>query len=409
MKYATIVPLIGGMTLSGIKATGGIKPSAILTYSPFTDNELSLRNYLPDVPYHVLDVDGDIDAGKDFDFISALCPCAGLSLLNKGDDKTKEQANSWMFKTTEHVLGHLKPRVFWGENAPALYALNNKYGTAVRNKLQALAERHGYTMSYYYTSTHFHGIPQKRLRTFYFFWREDGMVPEFSYFERPHKSYNDFMNEIPSDATQHSEYFDHAYKNLRTSRFAKFLQHKHGDSFPEVIRDYLRANNKRVISISKYVMRQDDLRNEMMDWFKANNDTRGIQYLDRIIQKFIVEGGSVWDDSPNIILPESYFNTLMGRSVSSAHPTESRALTPRECMHLMGLPMDFELKSREGKQIQMNHIFQNVPLCTSTDMTSEVLKYLNGELKMHKTNVMHQSNFTKSIEYMDVQSDLISF
>ena len=89
IKYASIVPLIGGMTLAGIKATNGIKPSAIMTYSPFKDNELSLKMYLPDVPYHVLDEDGDIDAGKDFDYISKedLDSLTKTSTMYKNGDK----------------------------------------------------------------------------------------------------------------------------------------------------------------------------------------------------------------------------------------------------------------------------------------------------------------------------------
>lgn len=409
IKYASIVPLIGGMTLAGIKATG-VKPSAIMTYSPFKDNELSLKKYLPDVPYHVLDEDGDIDAGKDYDYISALCPCAGLSLLSSGTQEVKESANSWMFKTAEHVLGHLKPKVFWGENAPALYALNNVAGTKVRQKLEDLAERHGYTLTYYFTSTHLHGVPQKRLRTFYFFWKETDQVPEMGYYNVPHKTYGEYMKEIPADATQHSEYFDEAYKTLRGSRFCKFLQHKYGDNFPEVIRDYLRENGKRVTTVCKYVLAHEDLRNEMMQWFVDNNDQKGIDYLERILNKKFVNGKNIWDDSPNIILPESCFHTLMGRSVKSAHPYESRALTPRECMHLMALPEDFTLHSRPGKRLLINHVFQNVPLCTSTDMTKEVIKYLNGELKMIKnTKVIHQNNIKRQIEKTVSTNNLISF
>jgi hypothetical protein len=133
---------------------------------------------------------------------------------------------------------------------------------------------------------------------------------------------------FPANATQHSEYFDEAYKALRGSRFCKFLQHKYGDNFPEVIRDYLRENGKRVTTVCKYVLAHEDLRNEMMQWFVDNNDQKGIDYLERILNKKFVNGKNIWDDSPNIILPESYFHTLMGRSVKSAHPYESRALTP---------------------------------------------------------------------------------
>jgi site-specific DNA-cytosine methylase len=409
IKYASIVPLIGGMTLAGIKATG-VKPSAIMTYSPFKNNELSLKKYLPDVPYHVLDEDGDIDAGKDFDFISALCPCAGLSLLSSGTQEVKEAANSWMFKTAEHVLGHLKPKVFWGENAPALYALNNAAGTKVRQKLEDLAERHGYTLTYYYTNTQLHGVPQKRLRTFYFFWKETDQVPELGYYNVPHKTYGEYMKEIPADATQHSEYFEKTYNDLRRSRFSKFLQYKYGDVFPEVIRDYLRANNKTSITICKFVLGNKNLCNEMMQWFVDNNDQKGIDYLERILNKKFVNGKNIWDDSASIFLPETHFHTLMGRTVCSAHPYESRSLTPRECMHLMALPEDFTLHSRPGKKIAINHVFQNVPLCTSTDMTKEVIKYLNGELKMIKnTKVIHQNNIKRQIEKTVSTNNLISF
>jgi hypothetical protein len=76
------------------------------------------------------------------------------------------------------------------------------------------------------------------------------------------------------------------------------------------------------------VLAHEDLRNEMMQWFVDNNDQKGIDYLERILNKKFVNGKNIWDDSPNIILPESYFHTLMGRSVKSAHPYESRALTP---------------------------------------------------------------------------------
>ena len=409
IKYASIVPLIGGMTLAGIKATG-VKPSAIMTYSPFKDNELSLKKYLPDVPYHVLDEDGDIDAGKDYDYISALCPCAGLSSLSSGTQEVKEAANSWMFKTAEHVLGHLKPKVFWGENAPALYALNNAAGTKVRQKLEDLAERHGYTLTYYYTNTQLHGVPQKRLRTFYFFWKETDQVPELGYYNVPHKTYGEYMKEIPADATQHSEYFEKTYNNLRSSRFSKFLQYKYGDVFPEVIRDYLRANNKTSITTCKYVLDNENLCNEMMQWFVDNNDQKGIKYLERILNKIKQKGKGIWDDSASIFLPETHFHTLMGRTVYSAHPYESRSLTPRECMHLMALPEDFTLHSRPGKMIAINHVFQNVPLCTSIDMTKEVIKYLNGELKMIKnTKVIHQNNIKRQIEKTVSTSNLISF
>ena len=34
---------------------------------------------------------------------------------------TDAEANQWMFKSADYVLGTIKPKVFWGENAPGLF------------------------------------------------------------------------------------------------------------------------------------------------------------------------------------------------------------------------------------------------------------------------------------------------
>ena len=60
------------------------------------------------------------------DYINGVCPCAGLSMLNtsrtsgisRGSDA---EMNKWMFQSAEYVLGRIKPKAFWGENAPGLF------------------------------------------------------------------------------------------------------------------------------------------------------------------------------------------------------------------------------------------------------------------------------------------------
>jgi hypothetical protein len=55
MKHATIVPLIGGMTL-GAEKSFGERPSFLMSYKPFYSNDRHLLNhYDNEVPYHVLD------------------------------------------------------------------------------------------------------------------------------------------------------------------------------------------------------------------------------------------------------------------------------------------------------------------------------------------------------------------
>ena len=63
MKHATIIPLIGGMTLANKKITGK-DPEVILSYSPFGANDSHINKYLPKVPYKILDDMGEDEKNK---------------------------------------------------------------------------------------------------------------------------------------------------------------------------------------------------------------------------------------------------------------------------------------------------------------------------------------------------------
>ena len=83
IKYGTIIPLIGGMTVGNKKATGN-DPSLILSYPAFGDNDQHCRTYFKDTPYVEIDVatnrtEENIKSYGKLDFMSTVCPCAGLS------------------------------------------------------------------------------------------------------------------------------------------------------------------------------------------------------------------------------------------------------------------------------------------------------------------------------------------
>jgi hypothetical protein len=71
-------------------------------------------------------------------------------------------------------------------------------------------------------------------------------------------------------------------------------------------------------------------------------------------------------------------------------------------MHLMGLPNDFDLVTTE-----LNHICQNVPVCTAADMTREVVAVLNGERKSTGARFGLQSNFKK--QFVSLESKLLGY
>lgn len=97
IKWATMIPLIGGSALGCEKATGA-KPKYHLSYSPFSKNEAHLKNYWPDVPMMYLDTSNKmIEVGnEDIDFVNSVCPCAGLSMLNVC--KTGQVGFNWCLK-----------------------------------------------------------------------------------------------------------------------------------------------------------------------------------------------------------------------------------------------------------------------------------------------------------------------
>ena len=56
------------------------------------------------------------------DYINSVCPCAGLSMLNRSKGRGSDaEANKWMFKSAKYVLERVRPKVMWGENAPMLF------------------------------------------------------------------------------------------------------------------------------------------------------------------------------------------------------------------------------------------------------------------------------------------------
>ena len=61
-------------------------------------------------------------------------------------------------------------------------------------------------------------------------------------------------------------------------------------------------------------------------------------------------------------------------------------------MHLMGMPHDFKFSLTEPGA-SLNMLAQNVPSYTASDMATEVVKYLRGDLVMSEQTFLMQNNF----------------
>ena len=201
IRWGTIIPLIGGSAL-GCQKSAGCLPEFHLSYTPFANNEQHLKRYWPEVPFHYLDKN-PITNFEGVDYVNSVCPCAGLSMLNtsKSDGQKRganAAANKWMLDSSIYVLSKVRPKVLWGENAPGLFT---NIGEGVVQKLREIGKQLGYSFSVMKTSTEMHGIPQRRIRTFYFFWNTP-TVPMMTYQKRERKDLLSYLKEIPKDASQ---------------------------------------------------------------------------------------------------------------------------------------------------------------------------------------------------------------
>jgi len=100
-------------------------------------------------------------------------------------------------------------------------------------------------------------------------------------------------------------------------------------------------------------------------------------------------------------IPKNYSGAFVGHlPTSMTHPVEDRYLTYRECMAMMGLPHDFELLSPAKN---LNHVCQNVPVGTATDMAMEVKASLEGKRDRVNASLLYQFNNNKTYEIRDTE------
>ena len=383
MKHAFIVPLIGGQAL-GQAAAFGSRPDYLLSYTPFTSNDSHLVNHYNDVPYILLD-----EGGKHphyVDVVGTTCPCAGLSSLS-GYASSDAAANEWMYTTTTYVLEQIKPMVLWGENAPGFAG---KLGKPIVDKLHNIATRNGYTMSIYRTKSLLHGVPQIRERSFYFFWKGK-TVPIFNYFDKPLNTIESVFYGVSKNASQQvvtnektPSKWDPMYRYV-LEELEGGITHK---DFYNMI--------EKTDNAMDWLERKGKKYDEVGDWMRSQSLDRAAERCDRIFAKLQGEGNIM---RRLTTVPKGHIGAFVGHYPNLlTHPTEDRYLTYREAMSIMGLPEDFEMLNPSRN---LNHVCQNVPVGTATDMANEVKAALEGKRDRLNANLVYQFNGQKTYEVRD--------
>lgn len=383
MKHAFIVPLIGGQAL-GQAAAFGSRPDYLLSYTPFTSNDSHLVNHYKDTPYILLD-----EGGKHphyVDIVGTTCPCAGLSSLS-GYASSDAAANEWMYTTTTYVLEQIKPMVMWGENAPGFAG---KLGKPIVDKLHNIATRNGYTMSIYRTKSLLHGVPQIRERSFYFFWKGN-TVPLFNYFDKPLKTIESVFYGVSKNASQQ------VVTNEKTPSkwdpmYRYVLEELEGGITHEDFYNMIEKTDNAMDWLERKGKKYD----EVGQWMRSQGLDRAAERCDRIFTKLQGEGNIM---RRLTTVPKGHIGAFVGHYPNLlTHPTEDRYLTYREAMSIMGLPEDFELLNPSR---YLNHVCQNVPVGTATDMANEIKASLEGKRDKINANLVYQFNGQKTYEIRD--------
>ena len=386
-NYASIVPLIGGETIA-MQNVFGKRPEYILSYEGFENNDQHLVEYYKrEVPYHLIQ-DDDIPQVESVDVINTVCPCAGLSSLSVSSS-SDAAANDWMRTSARHVLGTLRPKVFWGENAPRLAS---KMGEPVVEDLRHIARENGYTFSIYKTKSILHGLSQVRDRTFYFFWKGN-KIPVFEYIKREHEKIEDTIRSVKRDLSDPMNVPANPGVPSEDAYYRYVLEEVEGGITHSQFQDKI----ERSINPQHYI---EDVAcisyDKVAEWMTKNGYEKQAARCMTMHQK-LQAGGNIMRRGPEI--PKGHIGAFVGHYPHFlTHPDEDRYLTIRECLSIMKLPSDFIL---QGGRKNLNHICQNVPVTTAQDMALHVLKFVDGRLdnSMIETDYLVQDNKTNTLDY----------
>jgi site-specific DNA-cytosine methylase len=394
MRHATIIPLIGGEAIASTNVFGS-RPDYILSYSAFKDNESHLLNYWNhEVPYYLLD-EGQRHP-HEVDVISSVCPCAGLSMFSMGYGEHNPN-NKWMIETAKYVLGEVKPKVFWGENAPALAG---KVGKPIREQLQQIGKENGYTMTLYRTKSLLHGVPQVRERTFYFFWRGN-KTPLLNFYSREYEKIEDVITGVKSNTmmepiNKNTPSNDPYYRYLLEVIHGGVTHREHFDLLD------LRDIAVRYFDAKSLIEHHNHSYLQVGEWMQKQGYEKEVEKCKRMHEK-LASGGNIM--RRGTIVPKDHIGAFVGHYPKMlTHPYEDRYITYREALSIMGMPEDYELLK---PTVSYNHICQNVPVKTATDMATEVKAVLDGERDYVDNFMVYQYNHDRTNEIVNTKTSTL--
>lgn len=395
--YAAIVPLIGGEVIGTSEALNGQLPEYVLSYSPFKNNDEHYINYIRTQKgwtgdYVMLDENEDYEAAA-VDVVLTTCPCAGLSSFSTTSSENSA-TNDWMYRTAEYVLGTIKPKVFWGENAPRLYGNSGK---KVADRLHEIGKVNGYSLNLYYTESRLHGLSQKRPRTFYFFTKGE-TAPIFPWHNKEPESVEDLLK-MPKREDDQMNILTNEECPSKNAWVAYNMAMTNSSTIGELANHFDKTTNLIVCTDGGY----GKSLLEVADWMDANGFSH-VAKRARAMQAKRDDGKGYWAHGvtmPKGKLIPAFIGAL---PYCMINPFTERYITIRDGLRLMKMPEDFNLVGDKPLN-KINHICQNVPVTTARDMMLNVIDHLEGKTVNGDCTYIKQSNKNKNIVRVALDED----
>lgn len=318
---------------------------------------------------------------KKSNIVTGVPPCAGLSMLNSNNscsDKVRgcdAIQNNWMFSALKFYLA-TDSDVMVIENAPGLATT----GLPLVSKMRRILDDNSIDrkLQLIKTSAYHHGIPQNRHRTFLIVHKQKHFI-RLKNKKHEYQSLEQFLETVQYKNNDPCFFNTKEYPEL--SEFLKFIkQHS------EFIDEFKAMPSPKVKPLWKLILPHVEKNPHLLDGFEELTNT--FKHIQR--KKSMNKG--FWDGSPTLV--KGHVNAVISKNrLSIFNPLDNyqSLLKVRHFMHLMGIPIEFDLKDPTNT---WKHITQNVPVNAAADAILWAIECLDSksETIQYKDDFIIQDN-----------------